>query len=158
MIPIIVGVLGTIPKNLEKKLEEVETQGKNKPVPTTVLLKLVRILKRTVMFHVLLRWPTMPELEIGGMAVDVEPFSPITHRVLLCYGWQLNSSLAKRHPTWKCLRNRNVSLNSYIHIHRRFLNVYVDQTVDLSTVRWYVIHFSHGHSYRIVVVLNYVLI
>jgi len=31
-------------------------------------------------------------------------------------------------------------------IHRHLLNVYGDQTVDVSTVRWWVAHFSSGDS------------
>jgi hypothetical protein len=33
-----------------------------------------------------------------------------------------------------------------IEIHRRLLNVYGDQTVDVSTVRRWVLHFSSGDS------------
>ena len=31
-------------------------------------------------------------------------------------------------------------------IHRHLLNSYRDQTVDVSTVRWWVVHFSSGDS------------
>ena len=31
-------------------------------------------------------------------------------------------------------------------IHRRLLNVYGDETVDVSTVRWWVVRFSSGDS------------
>lgn len=31
-------------------------------------------------------------------------------------------------------------------IHQHFLNVYGDQTVDVSTVRWWVVHFNSGDN------------
>ena len=33
-----------------------------------------------------------------------------------------------------------------IDIHQCFLNIYGDQTVDVSTVRWWVVHFSSGDN------------
>ena len=33
-----------------------------------------------------------------------------------------------------------------IDIHRHLLNVYGDETVDVSIVRWWVVHFSKGDS------------
>ena len=33
-----------------------------------------------------------------------------------------------------------------IDVHRCLLNIYRDQTVDVSTVRQWVVHFSHGNS------------
>ena len=46
VIPIVIGALGTIPENLEKRLDELEIRGRNETIQTTTLLKLVRILKR----------------------------------------------------------------------------------------------------------------
>jgi len=33
-----------------------------------------------------------------------------------------------------------------IDIHRHFLNVYEDKTVDVSTVRWWMVCFNSGNS------------
>jgi hypothetical protein len=53
----------------------------------------------------------------------------------------------------ECTKQRNVI--EFLHaekigpidIHRRLLNVYGDQTVDVSTVRLWVVCFSRGDSY-----------
>ena len=46
VIPIVTGVLGTIPKGLIKGLEDVKIRGQVETIQTTVLLKLARILRR----------------------------------------------------------------------------------------------------------------
>ena len=46
VIPIVVGVFGTVSKNLEKRLDELEKKGRNETILTKVLLKSSRILKR----------------------------------------------------------------------------------------------------------------
>ncbi len=44
---------------------------------------------------ILLCWPTMTEVDLDGMAVEVEP-SPIFHYILLPYDrWQQRGSLTK---------------------------------------------------------------
>ena len=45
-IPIVVGALGTVPKNLEKRLENREIRGRIETIQTTALLQLARILRR----------------------------------------------------------------------------------------------------------------
>jgi len=35
-------------------------------------------------------------------------------------------------------------------IHQHFLNIYGDQTMDVSTARWWVVHFSKGDSERVI--------
>ena len=46
VIPIIVGALGTVTKDLEKRWKEMEIKVRIKTILTTALLKLVRILRR----------------------------------------------------------------------------------------------------------------
>jgi len=66
-------------------------------------------------------------------------------REVLQTGWCL---------TWKCIESKGVSLNSFMWEKKwhslTFINtcsnVYGDQTVDVSTVRWWVVCFSSGDS------------
>ena len=44
--PIMVGALGTIPKLLMKRLEDLEIRGQVQTIATTALLRLARILRR----------------------------------------------------------------------------------------------------------------
>ena len=46
VIPIVIGILGTVCKGLEKSLEEVEIRGRIEYVQATAVLRSVRILKR----------------------------------------------------------------------------------------------------------------
>ena len=83
-------------------------------------------------------------------------FPPTFHYILLlCDRWQQRGSLTNWHLTWKCMWNKGegVSLNSpmwkkmaLIDIDLHKLNIYGDQTVDVNSVRWWVVHFSGGNS------------
>ena len=46
VIPIIVGAIGTVSKNLEKKLEELVIRGRSETIQTTALLKSSRIIRK----------------------------------------------------------------------------------------------------------------
>ena len=46
VIPIVVGMLGRVPKILGKRLEEMEIKGSIETIQTTALLKSARILRR----------------------------------------------------------------------------------------------------------------
>ena len=46
--PIVIGVLGTIRKGLEKGLEDLDTRGQIKTIQTSALLRSARILKRVL--------------------------------------------------------------------------------------------------------------
>ena len=46
VIPIVVGALGTIPKSLEKRLEDLEIRGRIETIQTTALLQSARIPRR----------------------------------------------------------------------------------------------------------------
>ena len=48
MIPIVVGVLGTVPKSLERRLEELKIKRRIETIQTTALLRLNRILRRVL--------------------------------------------------------------------------------------------------------------
>ena len=45
VVPIMVGALGTVPKGLEKRLEELEIRRRIEPIQTTALLRSARILR-----------------------------------------------------------------------------------------------------------------
>ena len=48
VIPIVIGVLGIIPKGLERGLELLEITGKMETIQATELLRSVRILRRVL--------------------------------------------------------------------------------------------------------------
>jgi len=55
--------------------------------------------------------------------------------------------------TWKCVWSKGVKVNFSMQkkmeltgIHRHLLNIYGDQTVDASTVRSSMVHFSSGNG------------
>ena len=48
VIPIVVGALGTVPKGLEKMLEELEIRGRIETIQITALLRSARILRRVL--------------------------------------------------------------------------------------------------------------
>ena len=76
------------------------------------------------------------------MAVEVEHYM-----LLLCDKWQQRSTLTQ----WRLTRMHgtellNVEKMAFIDIHQRLLNVYGDQTADVSTVRQWMVRFSSGDS------------
>ena len=80
-------------------------------------------------------------------------FPPIFHYILFpCDRWQQRGSLTKWCLTQTCFWSIGVSWNSSvwkkppIDIHQCLLNIYGDQTVDVSTMRWWMVHFSSGDS------------
>ena len=48
VIPAVAGALGTIPKNLEKVLDELEIRGRIEIIHTATLVKLARILRKVL--------------------------------------------------------------------------------------------------------------
>ena len=48
VIPIVIGVLGTFPKDLVKGLEELEIGGRTETIKITALLRSARILRRVL--------------------------------------------------------------------------------------------------------------
>ena len=45
VIPIVIGALGTIPKNVEKRLDDMEIRGQVLIIQTTALLRSARLLR-----------------------------------------------------------------------------------------------------------------
>jgi len=81
-------------------------------------------------------------------------FPTVFHYVLLlCDRWQQRGSLTKRHLMWKYGWSKSVSLKSstwkkvaLIDIHQCLLNVYDKQTVDVSIVGRWVVHFNSADN------------
>ena len=46
VLPVVIGALGTIPKRLVKRLEDLEITGRVETIQTTALLRLAKILKK----------------------------------------------------------------------------------------------------------------
>ena len=46
LIPIVIGAVGTIPKGLVRRLEDLEIRGRVDTIQTTALLRLARLLRR----------------------------------------------------------------------------------------------------------------
>jgi len=66
-----------------------------------------------VMSAILVCWQMTSEADVGGMAVEVAPFPPISYYMLLpCDGWRQRGSLMKQCLTWKCGWSKGMSLNS----------------------------------------------
>lgn len=62
--------------------------------------------------------------------------------------------MSKWHLTWKCMQRSSVLLNFSMKvvgeialndIHWYLLNVYGDHTMNVRTVRWWIMHFSSGN-------------
>ena len=71
-------------------------------------------------------------------------FPPTFHYILLLRDrWQQRSSLTRWHLTRQFLWSKKVTP---IDIHWCLLNVYGDQTVDVSTIKWLVMCFSSSSS------------
>ena len=82
-------------------------------------------------------------------------FPPIFPYILLPWDkWQQRNSLTKWSLMWKCIWSKGVPLHSSVwkkrtHWHSLTLRVYGDQTVDVSTMRQWVVHFSSGKMSRV---------
>jgi len=80
-------------------------------------------------------------------------FLTIFHSVLLmCDRWQ-QDSLTEWSLTWMCVWNKSVSTKFLymekivpVGIHQLMLNVYGEQTMDVSTARWCMVHFCNDNS------------
>ena len=74
-------------------------------------------------------------------------FPPVFHYILLlCDRWQQKGNLTQWHLKWiLCMKQRCVIKHTEkmtpTDIHLHLLNVYGDQTMDVSTVRQWVMHF-----------------
>jgi len=96
---------------------------------------------------ILLGWPMMSEAGVCVMAVEVEP----SHHPAM---WQMAAeghsdkvmSDLKVCMNQRCTEFLHAEKNVPIDIHRLLLKVYVDQTVDVRTLRQWVVHFSSADS------------
>ena len=71
--------------------------------------------------------------------------------LLPCDRWQQRGTLTEWRLTWKSIWRKGVEFNSSmrkkvtpVDIQQHLLNIYGDQAVDVSTVRWWVMHSSSG--------------
>jgi len=112
--------------------------------------------KRTVLKvkpPILLCWPMTSEADVCGTSVRGWTLPQTFHCILLlCDRWQQRDGLTKWHLTWECIW-KELSVNfstqrkmALIVIHQCLLNIYGDETVDKSTVRWWVVYFSSSDS------------
>ena len=99
----------------------------------------------------LLCWPTTSEADVGGIAVKADPSRQ--YSVKFCCRdsrgavWQNGvwhgSACEAKVCNWIPPCGKKIAPN---YIHRRLLDVYGDQTMDVSTVRRWVARFSSGYS------------
>ena len=102
---------------------------------------------------VLLCWPTKSEAYVGGMAVEVEPSHQYSIRFYFCVTdgsrgavWQNGiwyGSVSEAKVYHQIPASGKIAR---IDIHQCLLSNYENQTVVVSTVWWWVVHFSHGDS------------
>ena len=107
-----------------------------------------------VMPPVFLYWPTTSEVDVGGMAVEFEPSHqyPIT---FCCCVTDRSRREVWQNGIWHGseLWSKGVTMNSSMQkkiaptdIYQCLLNIYGDQTVNVSTVKQWVLLFSSGNS------------
>ena len=84
--------------------------------------------------------PTTSEVDVGGMVVKVEHSHQ--YSVTFCY----HVTDGSRGALWQYGICLHVEKMAPTDIHWCLLNIYGDQTVDVSTVRLFVFHFSGGNS------------
>ena len=105
-----------------------------------------------VMFPILLYWPTVSEVDVGGMAVEVEPFCQ--HSIKFCCHaddsrWQLDKMESDRDV---CMKKRyvikflHVEKMAPIDIHGHLLMGLLKPIVDVSIVSWWVVCFSSNRD------------
>jgi len=106
-----------------------------------------------LMPSILLCWPTTSEADVGDMAVEVEPSHQYSVKFCCCATddsrGQSNKMVSDMevHMKQRCvIEFFHVEKFAPNDIHRSLLNVYGDQTVDVSTVRQWVACFSSGDS------------
>ena len=85
----------------------------------------------------------MSEVDVGGMAVEVGPFTNIPLHVVVMWQMAAEKQLDRVASNMEvCLKQRcgteffHAEKMALTDIHWRLLNIYGDQTVDASTVRW----------------------
>ena len=85
---------------------------------------------------ILLSWPTTSKADADGITVEVKP--SLQHPITFCCCMTDGS----RGTVWQ---NGIWHGSKYEDVCWLLLNIYGDQTVNVSTVRWWVVHFSSGN-------------
>ena len=103
---------------------------------------------------ILLCWPTKSEAEVGGMASEME--SSHQYSTMFCCHVTDDNRRVKldkmKSDVEVYMKQRfvieflHVEKMALITIHLCLLNIYRDQTVNVSTVKQWVLHFSSGNS------------
>ena len=97
-------------------------------------------------------WPTMSEVDVGCLAVEAESFHRYPITFCCCVIGGSRRAVWQSILTWKCIWRRDVSLNSSLRKKWHPLTTIDNgeclwrQTTDVSTVSWWVVHFSRGDS------------
>ena len=93
---------------------------------------------------ILLCGPTMSEVDVGGMTVELEPSqqNSVTFDCCVTDGSREAVCMKQRCST----ESLHAEKIAPIDIYHRLLNVYGDQTMDVNTVRQWVVHFSSNNS------------
>jgi len=88
-------------------------------------------------------WPTMSDMDVGDMVVEVAPFHPYPVGFCCCVT-DGRGTVTEWCLAWNCVPWKRGSFNSSTgekmaptDIHCCLMNVYGDQTVGMSTVRWW---------------------
>ena len=90
--------------------------------------------------------PTMSEVDVGGMVVELEP----SHQYSILLPWDIWQQRASDKEV--CMKQMCVTEFLCVgkmapaDIHWLLLSIHGDQTVNVSTVRWCVLRFSSGDS------------
>jgi len=93
-------------------------------------------------------WPTTSEVDVGVIAVEVEPSHQ--HPITFCWQMAAEGQSDKMVSHMKVHMKQSGQIEFFqeekkmvpIDIHWHLLNVYGDQRVDVSTVRRWVVHHS----------------
>jgi len=85
----------------------------------------------------------MSEADIGGMAVEAESVTDGNRGAVWQNGAWCGIAEAAKVWSWISLCREYVAP---IDIRGCLLNIYEDQVVDVSTVRWWVVHFNSSDS------------
>jgi len=93
---------------------------------------------------ILLCGPTMSEVDVGGMTVELEPSQQNSVTFDCCVTDGSREAVCMKQ---RCsIESLHAEKIAPIDIYHRLLNVYGDQTMDVNTVRQWVVHFSIGSS------------
>ena len=93
-----------------------------------------------LMPHILLCWPTPSEADIDGIAVKLEP----SHQYSITSCCHVTDG--SRGAVWQNASEMEECMEQRCVTELLLLNVSGDQAVDVTTVRWWMVHFSSGNA------------